>query len=79
MKKTVLVHKSQGQRGQNGKKKIYEIVLDGNKVILSWGKAEENARQTQTKWFATEWSAQDFAFTKKCEKMDKGYEVILTA
>lgn len=79
MQKTVLVHKSQGQRGQNGKKKIYEIVLDGNKVVLSWGKAEENARQTQTKWFANEVQAKWFAFDKKIQKMDKGYELVLTA
>ncbi len=79
MKKVVLVSKSTGQRGQQGKKKVYEIVVDGNVVILSWGKAEEALRQTQKKVFANSTLADWFAFDKKCEKLDKGYEVAYTA
>jgi predicted DNA-binding WGR domain protein len=79
MKKIVLISKSEGSRGQAGKKKIYEIVIEGNKVTFSWGKAEEAQRQTQTKWFATEWSALNFANEKKWAKVEKGYEVAFTA
>lgn len=79
MKKIVLVNASEGQRGQNGKKKIYEIVIKGTVVTLAWGKAEEANRQVQTKVFATEWQAVNFAEDKKYQKMDKGYQVILVA
>jgi predicted DNA-binding WGR domain protein len=75
----ILASRSQGERGQNGKKKIYEIVVDGNRVIVRWGKAEEDTRQTQTKWFQSEWEAKSFATNKKWEKIDKGYELVLVA
>ena len=79
MKKIVLVNKSEGQRGQDGKKKIYEIVIDGKKVTISWGKAEESKRQSQVKFFGSEWSAENFANEKKWAKIERGYEVAFTA
>lgn len=77
--KTVLVSTSTGERGNNGKKKIYEIVVEDNFVTLSWGMAEKSVRQTQKKWFPTHLSANNFVFEKKWEKIDKGYEVVFTA
>ena len=79
MKKIVLVSKSEGQRGNEGKKKVYEIVIEGNKVTVSWGMAEKPNRQTQTQWFGTEIQATWFAEDKKYSKLDKGYEVAYTA
>jgi predicted DNA-binding WGR domain protein len=79
MKKIVLVSKSQGDRGANGKKKVYEILIDGNKVTFSWGKAEESSRQTQTKMFQSAWYAEQVANEKKWAKIEKGYEVAFTA
>jgi len=79
MKKVVLVSKSEGNRGANGKKKIYEIVIDGNRVTFSWGKAEESARQTKTQWLRSEWLATQTAEEKKWEKIAKGYEVAFIA
>ena len=34
MKKLILVKNSDGQRGANGKKKIYEIVVIDNRVVI---------------------------------------------
>ncbi len=79
MTKMILASRSQGERGQNGKKKIYEIVVDGTRVIVRWGKAEEDKRQSQTKFFQTEWQAKSFAQDKKWEKIEKGYELVLVA
>lgn len=79
MKKVVLVSKSQGERGKEGKKKIYEIILEGNRVTISWGKAEAVSRQSQTHYFANEWKALNFAEEKKWLKLGKGYELAFTA
>ena len=79
MTKTVLVATSQGERGQDGKKKIYEIVVEGNTVTLMWGKAEEARRQTKREWFTSNSFAQMFANEKKWEKLGKGYTVAFTA
>lgn len=79
MTKIVLISKSQGDRGQAGKKKVYEIVVEGNKVTLSWGMAEKATRQTKTERFATQMQARWFATDKKIEKLDKGYEMAYTA
>lgn len=79
MKKIVLISKSQGDRGQSGKKKIYEITIDGALVTLSWGKAEEDNRQSQTKLFSNELRALEFAIDKQVSKLDKGYSLAFTA
>lgn len=77
--KIVLVSLSQGERGNEGKKKIYQIIWSGNKVVLSWGKAEEERRQTSTKFFGSAYAAQNFVMEKKWEKLDKGYTIAYTA
>lgn len=79
MNKIVLVSKSQGERGADGKKKVYEITVNGTVVTVSWGKAETNQRQTQTKRFGSELTANRFASDKKWEKLAKGYELAFTA
>ena len=79
MTKMILASRSQGERGQAGKKKIYEIVVNGNCVIVRWGKAEEDTRQSQTKFFQSEWAAKAFANEKKWAKIEKGYELVLVA
>ncbi len=79
MKKIVLVSKSEGNRGNEGKKKVYEIVVEGNKVTVSWGMAEKTNRQSKTEWFGTAIQADWFATDKKWEKVNKGYEVAYTA
>jgi len=79
MTKTVLIATSQGERGQDGKKKIYEIVVEGNTVTMMWGKAEEARRQTKREFFANSFTAQMFATDKKWEKVNKGYTVAFTA
>jgi predicted DNA-binding WGR domain protein len=78
--KWILVKKSDGNRGNAGMKKIYEIVLDNNKVLTQWGKAEEVAPQaTQEKVFFYPFLAKAYAFEKVEEKKAKGYELILVA
>jgi predicted DNA-binding WGR domain protein len=77
--KTVLVSKSEGARGNAGKKKVYEIVVEGNKVTLSWGMAEKANRQTKTEWVYSPASANSFAFEKQWEKIAKGYELAYKA
>lgn len=75
----VLTSASQGERGQAGHKKVYEIIVDGNKVVLRWGKAEETKRQEQVKFFSYENAAYNFALEKKWAKVDKGYVVAYQA
>lgn len=79
MSKTVLVSRSEGERGQDGKKKIYEIVVEDNYVTVAWGKAEESRRQSQRRWFANPFYAKMFADEKKYEKLGKGYTIAYTA
>jgi predicted DNA-binding WGR domain protein len=76
MKKFILVKNSDGERGQNGKKKIYEIVQEGTRVVMMWGKAEELSKQQNVKYFQTETQAFWFAREKNWEKQGKGYELI---
>lgn len=75
----VLTATSQGERGEQGHKKIYEIIVEGNSVFLRWGKAEETKRQTQRKWFTSNNAALSFAQEKKWAKVDKGYVIAYQA
>ena len=75
----VLTATSQGERGQAGHKKIYEIIVNGNRVELRWGKAEETKRQTKVQYFSNENTAEAFAFDKKWAKVDKGYVIAYQA
>lgn len=78
--KWILVKKSDGDRGQNGKKKIYQVIVEGNQVLTQWGKAEEATPQAkQQKSFAFPYLASAYAFDKVEAKKAKGYELILVA
>lgn len=79
MSKIVLVAGSDGERGQDGKKKVYEIIVEDNFVTLMWGKAEEARRQSKRTWFSNHSYAQMFANEKKWEKISRGYSVAYTA
>lgn len=79
MEKIVLVSASTGERGNDGKKKVYEIVIDGNRVVMSWGKAEETRRQTKREWFTDSRFAKMFAEEKMWEKIHKGYQLAYKA
>jgi len=79
MEKIVLVSASTGERGNDGKKKVYEIVLNDNVVLLSWGKAEEDRRQSKSEFFTNSYFAKMFAEDKMWEKIAKGYSVAFRA
>jgi hypothetical protein len=73
--KWCLLKESDGTRGVNGKKKVYEIVLDGNVVRTSWGMAEKTSRQTAVQGFPSEFQARQYAIGKQYDKMAKGYKL----
>lgn len=62
-------------RGQNGKKKIYEVTVTGTTLVCSWGMAEKIQRQTSTRSFRNTQSAVAAAYEKVNSKIDRGYEV----
>ena len=74
-KKWCLLKSSDGQRGANGKRKIYEVTVDGSVVRTSWGMAEKPSRQNEVKNYRDEFYARQAAFTKVQEKLEKGYEL----
>jgi hypothetical protein len=75
--KWCLMNTSDGSRGENGKKKVYEVILEGNKVRMIWGMAEKDSRQSKTMVFGTELAAKWFAQGKVREKIqDRGYELV---
>jgi predicted DNA-binding WGR domain protein len=77
-KKFCLLKKSDGIRGEIGKKKIYEITVSGNFLLTSWGMAEKVSRQSAKQWFATPAAAAQAANVKMYEKLGKGYELAYT-
>lgn len=75
--KWCLMNASDGSRGENGKKKVYEVILEGKKVRMIWGMAEKDSRQSKTMEFATELAAKWFAQDKVRDKIqNRGYELI---
>lgn len=62
-------------RGQNGKKKIYEISLQGTTLVTEWGMAEKTQRQRQVRTFRTEQAARAAAMDKLYAKTDRGYTI----
>jgi predicted DNA-binding WGR domain protein len=62
-------------RGQQGKKKVYEIVVDGFTLTCSWGMAEKTQRQTSVKHFRSHQAALSAAYEKLDSKIARGYEV----
>lgn len=78
--KWILVKKSDGKRGNAGMKKIYQVILDNDKVLTQWGKAEEATPQAkQEKTFAYPFIAKAYAYDLVNAKKSKGYELILVA
>jgi predicted DNA-binding WGR domain protein len=74
-KKWCLLKSSDGQRGANGKRKIYEVTVDGPVVRTSWGMAEKPVRQNEVKNYHDDFYARQAAFMKVQEKLNKGYEL----
>jgi predicted DNA-binding WGR domain protein len=71
--KWCLLKDSDGDRGVLGKKKIYEVVVNGDAVTTVWGMAEKATRQTQVKYYPSSQSARYAAMEKMQAKLDKGY------
>jgi predicted DNA-binding WGR domain protein len=74
-KKWCLLKTSDGARGAIGKKKVYEVILDGNRVRTVWGMAEKESRQTAVQNFFDPHYARQAAAIKVQEKLAKGYEL----
>jgi len=77
--KWCLVKASDGNRGAIGKKKVYELSVDGNSLIAVWGMAEKPARQRQVKSFSSAQGARWAAMDKIQSKLDKGYTIAYSA
>lgn len=77
--KWCLVKISDGDRGALGKKKVYELVLDGNTFTATWGMAEKPSRQHQTKVFSSPQHARYAAANQVSAKLDKGYALAYIA
>jgi predicted DNA-binding WGR domain protein len=78
--KWILVKESDGQRGDMGKKKVYEIVLNGSTVTVMWGKFEEtHKQQTLVKEFGSAYSARQWADEQRNAKRKKGYNLLMVA
>jgi predicted DNA-binding WGR domain protein len=74
-KKWCLLKTSDGQRGLNGKKKVYEIRVEGTKVTFEWGMAEKVQRQRQVRVCRTEQAALSLAYEKLDAKRYGGYSL----
>jgi predicted DNA-binding WGR domain protein len=70
-----LLKGSDGARGQQGKKKIYEIEVDGAVLTCRWGMAEKRQRQTSVRVFRSEQAALAAAYEKLYAKTSGGYSV----
>ena len=62
-------------RGQSGKKKVYEVTVQDNVLVCSWGMAELPRRQTSRKVFSNGQAAISAAYEKVYAKQDRGYSV----
>jgi hypothetical protein len=72
-KKWCLLKTSDGERGQAGKKKVYEVTVTGTTVTMSWGMAEKPNRQTKVVQAWSAGAAHQEALTKVYEKLGSGY------
>jgi predicted DNA-binding WGR domain protein len=66
-------------RGQMGKQKVYEILVQGHRVTFAWGMAEKAQRQVQVKVARSNQHALALALDKKWDKVGRGYRVALEA
>lgn len=60
-------------RGQAGKKKVYEVIVDGSTVRCSWGMAEKPQLRTSVQVYHSSQAAMSAAYEKVYAKRDKGY------
>jgi len=74
-KKWCLLKRSDGSRGLQGKKKVYEVTVAGRVLTCEWGMAEKPQRQRSVQVFASEQAALGAAYEKVWSKRDRGYEV----
>lgn len=77
--KWCLIKSSDGDRGALGKKKVYELSIEGNQLVAVWGMAEKPSRQSQTLRFSSEQGARWAAFDKIQSKINKGYKLAYSA
>jgi predicted DNA-binding WGR domain protein len=77
--KWVLLHTSDGSRGENGKQKVYEVIITGTTVTFSWGMAEKVTRQTKTVSNYSEGAAYQTAINQVYAKINKGYRLAYKA
>lgn len=74
-KKWCLLKESDGARGDAGKKKVYEVRIEGNTVFCEWGMAEKTQRQSSVTTYVSVAAAQQQAVMKVYAKIDKGYKL----
>lgn len=74
-KKWCLLKASDGARGAAGKRKVYEVRIDGNVVFCEWGMAEKTQRQRSVNAFGSTQAALRFAYDKVYSKVDRGYQI----
>lgn len=77
--KWVLIKRSDGQRGQSGKKKVYEITICGLELRCEWGMAEKPHRQSSLSKFHTPGGVRQAAYVKLYDKLERGYEIAYKA
>jgi predicted DNA-binding WGR domain protein len=73
--KWCLLKESDGARGAAGKRKVYEVTVDGDTVYCSWGMAEKASRQSSVTRCWSHQSAVWAAREKVSQKLAKGYEI----
>lgn len=77
--KWVLLHTSDGSRGESGKQKVYEVLVTGTTVTFTWGMAEKTSRQSKVQTTWSEGSARQVALNQVHAKMAKGYRLAYSA
>lgn len=74
-KKWCLLKASDGARGANGKKKVYEVRVSGSVLTCEWGMAEKTMRQRSVRVFSSHQGAIAAAYEKMNSKVDRGYNL----
>jgi predicted DNA-binding WGR domain protein len=77
--KWVLLNTSDGDRGDSGKQKVYEVLITGTTVTFSWGMAEKTTRQTKVQTTWSEGAARQVALNQVQAKVAKGYRLAYSA
>jgi len=73
--KWALLKISDGDRGATGKQKVYEVRVEGSKVVLEWGMAEKATRQRKIEFYGSEAAARQAATNKVWDKVATGYRI----